>query len=180
MKASTILPVLPCLTLTLAATDAENKATCKHRFPVIADFIPMFCNKTDNAAGNHLSDTIMVPSDYATNGVEFIGAKMNPLAIKVTGTCSPPQWLPRAWCNAQFFDLCANTNDPRGWNTRQYGSGGCQTFLIEGRSDESVMFKFMNGLTREVVVYGKDGVPVRVSGDLKITGPSPTFIAEHP
>lgn len=141
MKASTILPVLTYVVPAPAATDAENKAKCTQRFPIIAEAIGYFCNKTDDAAMQHYTDDIIVPSPYADQGFKYTRFDMSTGWLHVTGTCNPPQWLPRQWCNAQFWDLCANTNDPRGWNTRQFGPGGCQSFLIEGRSDADIIIK---------------------------------------
>lgn len=168
MKASTILPVLTYTALTLAATDAQNQATCTKRFPLIAEAIDSFCNRTDDKAGQHYTDNIIVPSPYADQGFKFTKWDGTPGWVHVKGTCNPPQWLPRQWCNAQFCDLCANTKDPRGWNTRKYGQDGCQTFLIEGRSDADILVKYPLGSNQPESVFGKDGTLLSLTGNAQI------------
>lgn len=134
MKPSTILPVLTyTATLTLAATDAQNQASCRKRFPSIERAIGNFCNiPASDIDGSRLIDSLIVPSPYADQGLNFSQPTGDRLWIRITGDCSPPQLVPRQWCLAQFYELCASTEDARGEVEGIFGGGGCQRVLVNG------------------------------------------------
>lgn len=138
MKPSTSLPILTLsilVTVTLAAPDAQNQATCLQRFPATEATIQIFCSGSGsaNAVGKHFVDGITVPSRYADTGIEFTASTGDPLWLRVSGDCSPPRWLPKLWCLAQFWKLCASTSDAGGWNSRLFGTSDCQNFTIGPR-----------------------------------------------
>lgn len=139
MKPITLLPLLSLLALpylTTAASDFQNEVTCGRRFPRISQAIDIFCNKQDGHG--QPSNDLVIPSAYASSGVETTGTKGNKLKVWITGTCAPPQWVPALWCRAQFFQMCAETRDPRGWAGFKFGNNNCQFWRINTRTDDAV------------------------------------------
>ena len=116
MKLLTPLTTLLLTTLATAdvmSNDWANSGTCGAKNPSTNTAIEQFCSKGD----------IVVPSDYASNGVNVDG-----VVVKVTGQCGY-QWLPPAWCRAQFHAVCANGGPHAGGGHRVFN--GCQKFVIE-------------------------------------------------
>lgn len=134
---SPILALIAIIAFVSAASDFQNAVKCGQRFPRINQAIEILCNKMKD--GKPTND-LMVPSTYAQKGVGTTGLKGNKIYVGISGNCATPQWVPAQWCKAQFHDLCANTRDPRGWNWRAHGKGGCQKFKIQGRSDPAFTF----------------------------------------
>jgi hypothetical protein len=133
MKTFTVSSILTLLTfaaLASAATDFENAAKCGKRFPRINQAIEMFCGKMKDGK---LTNDLVVPSKYADQGVGTTAYNGNKILVAIKGNCDPPMWVPYSWCNAQFHDLCANSE--HGFNWRAHGKNGCQKFMIGTRMD---------------------------------------------
>lgn len=90
---------------------ADNQQFCSTHHPFIYGAINQFCSKTD----------MVVPSKYATDGVKA----SNGAYVKITGNCSPAQWVPSYWCTEQLLQVCAQTD---GQGSQRFGRNGCQTF----------------------------------------------------
>jgi hypothetical protein len=135
MKTFTVPIILALLTfaaLVSVGTDFENAAKCGKRFPRINQAIEIFCGKSKD---NKLTNDLVVPSKYADQGVGITGYEGNKILVAIKGNCEPAQWVPYNWCNAQFHDLCANSEHGYAW--RAHGKNGCQKFVIGTRMDEA-------------------------------------------
>lgn len=119
-----LLLTLALSTSTLAATDYENASACAGKNPNTNAAISAFCNII-NSSGNY-ANNMVVPSPYTTNGVAKGGIR-----VKITGTCSPKQWVPIEYCQPQFHAMCANGGPKDGLAKKQFGRNGCQTWIIE-------------------------------------------------
>ncbi|KAK3723722.1 hypothetical protein LTR37_001603 [Vermiconidia calcicola] len=116
MKLLSLIAALAFATTTLAgdpmANDWKNAGECAQHSPDINAAIDDFCNKGD----------IMVPSKYARNGKTSGSAH-----VSIKGSCSPKQWVPKTYCQAQFHAVCAN-GGPLGGGKKKFN--GCQKFVI--------------------------------------------------
>jgi hypothetical protein len=117
----TILALLTFAALASAATDFENATKCGKRFPRINQAIEIFCGKKKDGK---LTNDIVVPSQYADQGVGTTSFNGNKILVAIKGNCAPAQWVPYNWCNAQFHDLCANSEHDYAW--RAHGKDNCQ------------------------------------------------------
>ncbi|CAK1368084.1 hypothetical protein CB0940_11222 [Cercospora beticola] len=121
----TLLPTL-LLTLTTAQTpdqDFQYSAACGAKNPAVNQAIAAFCHKKDKA-GNY-ADTITCPGSRSETGVVKEGIR-----AKITGNCTPKQWVPGKFCLLQFHYICA-TGDAKGLGTGTYGTNGCQKWTLE-------------------------------------------------
>jgi len=98
---TTIIVLLTLLaTSASAATDFQNAVKCGKNFPKVNQAIEAFCSKkTKN--GKPAND-LVVPSDYAREGVLTLGLQGSGIKVAINGNCSPAQWIPYKWCMAQF------------------------------------------------------------------------------
>lgn len=140
MKTFTTLPIIFFLTLVSwasAASSFENATKCGARFPRINIAIEAFCrhSKTD------VNNSMMIPSEYARQGIGSTGKRGNRFIVRVEGNCNPPQWLPYKWCVAQFQEMCANAKNPWGYHTQNFGNNGCQKFIIGPRQSSGYLTK---------------------------------------
>ncbi|KAF2166542.1 hypothetical protein M409DRAFT_23180 [Zasmidium cellare ATCC 36951] len=113
------LTLLALLPLPLATSDYTNALACARRNPSINAAISKLCTRRDKA-GN-LFNKIVVPSPYTSQGATVDGVR-----VRITGTCSPPQWVPLQYCGAQFHGICAG-----GGSVGRFGRSGCQVWRIE-------------------------------------------------
>jgi len=127
---STLLALLALAALASAATDFENATKCGKRFPRINQAIDIFCGKQKDGK---LTNDLVVPSKYADQGVGTTSFDGHKILVAIKGSCDPPMWVPYNRCNAQFHDLCANSEN--GFNWRAHGKNGCQKFVIGTRMD---------------------------------------------
>ncbi|KXT11232.1 hypothetical protein AC579_5559 [Pseudocercospora musae] len=101
---------------------ASNREICMKKNPRVISAIDMFCQNSG----------ITAPSLYANTGVRWgpNGAQSpNNLALYITGSCSPAQWIPQQYCLSQFYHICA-TGGPRGMGSKKYGRNGCQKWIV--------------------------------------------------
>ncbi|KXT03318.1 hypothetical protein AC578_3997 [Pseudocercospora eumusae] len=101
---------------------ASNREICMKKNPRVISAIDIFCKNSG----------ITAPSLYANTGVRWgpNGAQSpNNLALYITGSCSPPQWIPQQYCLSQFYSICA-TGGPRGMGSKKYGRNGCQKWIV--------------------------------------------------
>ncbi|USW57605.1 hypothetical protein Slin15195_G109240 [Septoria linicola] len=115
---------LTCLTVLAqqAGQDYQYSQACARKNPAANAAIAAFCNKKIDG---RYSDTIMCPGPRSSRGVVKQGVR-----AKITGNCSPQQWIPGQYCLLQFHYICA-TGGARGMGSRSYGNGGCQTWTLE-------------------------------------------------
>lgn len=156
---STTLALLALAALTSAATDFENATKCGKRFPRINQAIELFCGKMKDAK---LTNDIVVPSKYADQGVGATSFDGQKLLVAIKGNCEPAQWVPYVWCNAQFHDLCANSE--HGYNWRAHEKDGCQKFVIGTRMDNEEPTRSSRGPFN--MVGETDGAVDRMAGTL--------------
>ncbi|KAK5113786.1 hypothetical protein LTR62_003170 [Meristemomyces frigidus] len=115
MKYTTATALLSLLGTAAAWSNMEE---CGKRSPTVVNAIGKFCQ----------NPSIVVPSTQADNGGSGYSENTK---VKITGTCSPPQWVPTYWCMQQFYDVCATSEDPTtGSGGAHYGNNGCQYFQI--------------------------------------------------
>ncbi|KAM3415040.1 hypothetical protein BST61_g10175 [Cercospora zeina] len=127
----TVPAFLTTLLLALATTitaqqpdqDFQYSATCAAKNPAVNSAIAAFCYKKDQAG--RYSDTIMCPGPRSERGVVKDGIR-----AKITGNCTPQQWIPGKFCLLQFHYLCA-TGDAKGLGTGTYGTNACQKWTLE-------------------------------------------------
>ena len=104
------------------ASDYQYSQTCAKKNPAVNAAISAFCNKKINGVA---SDTIFCPGPRSNAGVVTGGVR-----AKITGNCSPPQWIPAQYCLVQFHYICA-TGGPRGMGSHTYGNNGCQKWTLQ-------------------------------------------------
>lgn len=124
----TLTTLLPTLLFTLATAQAPDQdfqysAACGAKNPAVNQAIAAFCYKK-NKAGNY-ADTITCPGSRSEAGVVKEGIR-----AKITGNCTPKQWIPGKFCLLQFHYICA-TGDAKGLGTGTYGTNGCQKWILE-------------------------------------------------
>lgn len=127
MKLTTYLaPILSLAILptTLAASDYQNSLACAGKNPSINAAISKFCNKK-SPDGKYIND-ITVPGTRSAQGISVDGIR-----IRLTGVCTPKQWVPQQYCLTQLHEMCALSPHNKGFYTRRYGRGGCQIWSIE-------------------------------------------------
>lgn len=132
MKLLTLSTTILALLLTLAAsasaaTDFQNAIKCGKNFSKVNQAIEKFCSKKNK--NGKIANDLVVPSKYANEGVTTWGIQGNGIKVKISGNCTPAQWIPHKWCMAQFHALCAELVVGC-LNFEKYGKGGCQTFEI--------------------------------------------------
>lgn len=118
-----ILPTIFAAAVSAFPSDSTNVAGCAKRSPDLVNAIATFCNKRD--AGGQFTNDIMVPSDYANDGVTINGWH-----VQITAGCDPAQWVPADICMTQFHALCASGADTMvGFNGWTGGHDGvCQSW----------------------------------------------------
>lgn len=105
----------------LAATDAQNAATCQKKFGVsVNNAINEFCSYNN----------IVVPGAYASNG-KWVGKYQ----VKIQGNCGPPEWVPPYWCGVQMREVCAKAGST-GVADAHFGWAGCQHFVVDNKGFE--------------------------------------------
>ncbi|KAK4504213.1 hypothetical protein PRZ48_005129 [Zasmidium cellare] len=107
MKITNLLPLACLAPLSLAGTPCSMTKN-----PGVLNAIGKFCQ----------NQGIVVPSSYAGKGM---GGGYNGESVQITGSCSPPQWVPQEYCVSQFKMMCSN-----GRRERKFGRNGCQTWKI--------------------------------------------------
>lgn len=107
----TIMAFIAMASADVMGNDWSNAGKCASKNADANAAIEAFCSKGD----------IIIPSDYAKNGVNVGG-----MVAKVNGDCGW-QWLPPVWCRAQFHAVCAQGGQ-HGGGYRQFN--GCQNFHI--------------------------------------------------
>ncbi|GAB7364749.1 hypothetical protein MBLNU230_g5547t1 [Neophaeotheca triangularis] len=112
--------LLGVLCLFAMQTDAmmREAQVCARKNPAVVMAIRRFCSKNN----------IVVPSRYAGRGALFAGPRRTAV-VKITGGCSPPQWVPQKYCYSQFYAMCAR-GDSDGRRNAQFGRNKCQTWSI--------------------------------------------------
>lgn len=68
------------------------------------------------------SKNFFVGSGWASDGV-----KQGDIWVFINRTCNKTPFLPREWCVAQMYEVCA-AGDGKGRNRKKYA--GCQQFVI--------------------------------------------------
>ncbi|KAK4617418.1 uncharacterized protein CLAFUR5_04986 [Fulvia fulva] len=119
-----LTPLFLLITSTLAASDYQDSLACAKKNPSTNAAISKFCNKKGPNGG--LINDITVPGSRSSRGVSVDGIR-----IRLTGDCTPKQWVPLQYCQTQLHEMCALSPHKKGFYTRRYGRGGCQIWSIE-------------------------------------------------
>ena len=84
------VPITALIGLALAYDEGTQ---CSNKDPSVVNAIGKFCQNTK----------MVVPSSYATGGMAgYSGHKTH---IRITGSCSPAQWVPQKYCLSQFYHM---------------------------------------------------------------------------
>ncbi|EME39276.1 hypothetical protein DOTSEDRAFT_75112 [Dothistroma septosporum NZE10] len=125
MKLTSLLAyILTMLPTTFAASDYQNSLACAVKNPSTNAAISKFCNKKGPNGG--YIDDITVPGSRSAQGIVVDGIR-----IRLTGDCTPKQWVPQQYCLTQLHEMCALAPSKKGYYKRRYGMGGCQVWSIE-------------------------------------------------
>ncbi|KAK3675294.1 hypothetical protein LTR78_004804 [Recurvomyces mirabilis] len=124
MKLNDLLALATAIVLTQAdpydiADDMAKCRSMKHGDKAVSA-ITTFCN----------NPSIHAPSTYAQNGITN-----GNIHVMISGNCRPQQWIPWYWCEAQFFNMCANSQMSSVMASHEYGDNGCQHFSITTGSE---------------------------------------------
>jgi hypothetical protein len=131
-----ILALLALITLASANSEWQNAVKCGKRFPMIQLAIDLFCNHSKDGNWKTVTGGMMIPSEWARQGMGQTGIRGNRFKVAIEGTCSAAQWLPRKYCVSQFQAMCANTKNKWGYHTQRFGNNGCQHFIIGPRTSK--------------------------------------------
>jgi len=128
-----IVALLALVAFASADVDFDNSVKCGRRFPQIQIWFSAFCRHPHD--GDFLSSRggMMVPSNWAHEGLGHTGLRGNRFRLAVESSCQPAQWVPYKWCMSQFNAMCANTKNKWGYQTQHFGESGCQKFIIGPR-----------------------------------------------
>ena len=84
------VPIMALIGFVLAYDEGTQ---CSNKDPSVVNAIGKFCQKVN----------MVVPSNYASGGMAgYSGHKTH---IRITGSCSPAQWVPKTYCLTQFYHM---------------------------------------------------------------------------